>query len=69
LTDDEKSKSLAKGLGKNLKFLRESKFMTQNQLATEFEVSQETISNWEAGRREPGLYHLVQIKQFFDVDL
>lgn len=69
MTVDEKSKSLAKGLGRNLKFLRESKGMTQEQLATEFEVSQKTISSWEIGRREPGLYHLCRMKQFFDVDL
>lgn len=69
MTADEKSKSLAKGLGRNLKFLRESKGMTQDQLATEFEVSQSTIAAWERGVREPGLYHLVRMKQFFDVDL
>ena len=69
MTADEKSKSLAKGLGINLKFLRESKGMTQDQLATEFEVSQSTIAAWERGRREPGLYHLCRMKQFFDIDL
>lgn len=69
MTADEKSKSLAKGLGRNLKFLRESNGMTQDQLATEFEVSQSTIAAWERGVREPGLYHLVRMKQLFDVDL
>lgn len=69
MTVEEKNQSLAKGLGRNLKFLRESEGMTQEQLAVAFDVNQNTISSWEVGRREPGLYHLCQMKQFFGVDL
>lgn len=69
LTAEEKDKSLAKGLGKNLKFLRESKGLTQEKMALDFGVKQSTVANWENGSRCPGLYHLCLMKQFFDVDL
>lgn len=69
MTAEEKDRSLAKGLGQNLKYLREKKGMTQGQLAEKFEVRQSTIANWENGYREPGLYHLHCIHDFFEVDL
>lgn len=69
MTVEEKDRSLGKTLGRNLKYLREQKGMTQEQLAESFEVSQSTIAAWENGKREPGLYHLFRIQIFFDADL
>ena len=69
MTPEEKDKGLAKGLGRNLRYLREQTGMPQMELAVKFDVSQSTIAAWESGSRYPGLYHLHCIHDLFQVDL
>lgn len=69
MTPEEKDKGLAKGLGRNLRYLREQTGMSQTELAVKFDVSQSTIAAWESGSRYPGLYHLHCIHDLFQVDL
>ena len=69
MTLEEKDKGLAKGLGRNLRYLREQTGMSQTELAVKFDVSQSTIAAWESGSRYPGLYHLHCIHDLFQVDL
>ena len=55
--------------GRFLKELRHEKQMTQEQLAQVFHVSSRTISRWETGTNLPDISLLVEIADFYDVDV
>lgn len=55
--------------GSFLKQLRKEKGLTQEQLAEEFNVSGRTISRWENGNNMPDLSILVELSEFYDVDI
>lgn len=55
--------------GNFLKNLRKSKGLTQEQLAEEFNVSSRTVSRWETGNNMPDLSILIEIADFYDVDI
>lgn len=50
-----------------LKELREEKGLSQMQLAKEIGVKQQTISNYEAGEREPDIRTIKKLCKFFNV--
>lgn len=52
-----------------LKELRESRKITQTQLAKDLQVSNTTISNWESQTRQPDFDTLVRIADYFDVSV
>ena len=52
-----------------LKKLRNEKELTQEQLAEKFHVSARTISRWETGSNLPDISLLVEIADFYDVDV
>lgn len=53
--------------GEKLQLLRKSKFMSQEQLATQINVSRQAISKWELGESNPDMEKIVQISNIFDV--
>ncbi len=55
--------------GRFLKELRNEKKLTQEQLANIFHVSNRTISRWENGSNLPDISLLVEIADFYDVDV
>ena len=71
------SKSIKKGgapmsrkeicFGRNLKILRNSCGMSQQQFADEIHVTRQTLSNWEIGRGKPDIEIFCDICKFFDV--
>ncbi|MBO4856256.1 MAG: helix-turn-helix transcriptional regulator [Bacilli bacterium] len=56
-------------LGSRIKDLRESRNMTQAELAKLLFVSDKTISKWEKGNSDPETEILVKISEIFDVTL
>ena len=56
-------------IGAFLKELRKEKNMTQDQLADKFFVSRRTVSRWETGSNMPDLDVLVELADFYEVDL
>ena len=52
--------------GKNLKQYREDNSLSEKKLGEELGYSNQTISFWEIGRREPCLDALVKIAKFFE---
>lgn len=52
-----------------LKELRENKGVSQYKFADDLALSQSTIGNWEAGKREPNFDTLVKIAQYFNVSI
>ena len=58
-----------KNIGSFLKILRKEKNLTQEQLAEQFNVSSRTISRWETGSNMPDLSLLVELADFYNVDI
>lgn len=56
-------------IGGFLKALRKDKGLTQEQLAEHFSVSSRTVSRWETGSNMPDVGMLVELADFYDVDL
>lgn len=52
-----------------LKELRMARNMTQQRLAMELSMSQNTVSRYETGEREPGLAELIRIADYFNVSV
>lgn len=50
-----------------LKELRQAKKITQNQLAKELNVSQQTIGSWEVSRAEPNTEMINRLADYFNV--
>ena len=48
-------------IGKNIRYLRESKGLTQDQLAEKLFVTRQTVSNYETGRTRPDVDMIVSI--------
>lgn len=53
----------------NLRELRKARHMTQVRLALELNMSQNTISRYETGEREPCLSDLIRIADYFNVSI
>lgn len=56
-------------MGQFLKELRKEKNLTQEQLAEKFNVSGRSVSRWETGTNLPDLSILVELADFYDVDI
>ena len=56
-------------IGNFLKQLRKEKNLTQEKLAQQVNVSRRTITRWETGYNMPDISLLVEIADFYDVDL
>ena len=55
--------------GEFLKQLRKDKGLTQEQLAERFYVSSRTVSRWETGSNMPDLDTLIELADFYEVDI
>ena len=52
-----------------LKELRKKKGISQLRLATDLNTTQNTISRYETGEREPGIGELIKIADYFNVSV
>lgn len=52
-----------------IKELRENKEISQTQLADLMHISQSSISEYESGKQQPPLSMLIQLSEFFDVNI
>ena len=55
--------------GELLRRLRKKKGLTQEQLAERFYVSSRTVSRWETGSNMPDVGTLIELADFYDVDI
>lgn len=58
-----------KKIGCLFKELRKEKNLTQEQLAEQLNVSGRTVSRWETGNNMPDLDILIEMADFYDVDI
>ena len=56
-------------IGNFLKELRNNNNLTQEQLAEKFGVSQRSVSRWENGNTMPDISVLIELADYYDVDL
>lgn len=56
-------------IGTKIKTLRQSKNLTQNELAVQLFVTRNAISKWETDKGIPSIDNLKQLSQLFDVSL
>ena len=56
-------------LGKNISYLRKKKNLNQQQFADILKVPRATLSCWENGIRTPKIEKIIDIANFFEVDL
>ena len=52
-----------------LKELRKKKGISQLRLATDLNTTQNTISRYETGEREPGIDELIMLADYFNVSV
>lgn len=55
-------------IGKNIRYLRQLKKMTQDGLAERLFVTRQTVSNYETGKSRPDIEMLIRIAQTLDTD-
>lgn len=55
-------------IGKNIKQLRQSKNMTQDELAEKLFVTRQTVSNYETGKSRPDIEMLTRIAETLETD-
>ncbi len=53
----------------NLKKIRKAAGISQLKLALDLNMSQNTISRYETGEREPGIAELIKIADYFNVSI
>lgn len=58
-----------KRVGAFMKELRKGKGLTQEQLAEQFGVSGRTVSRWETGSNLPDISLLIEISEYYHVDI
>ena len=58
-----------KKVGAFMKELRKDKGLTQEQLAEQFGVSGRTVSRWETGSNLPDISLLIEISEYYHVDI
>ena len=56
-------------MGEFLRQLRKEKGLTQEELAEKFYTSSRTVSRWETGKIMPDLNTLIDLADFYDVDI
>lgn len=54
---------------KNLKFLREKKNIDQQKVADDLNIPRSTYSCWETGIRTPKIEQILEIANYFNVDM
>ena len=52
-----------------LKYQREINGLSQSELARQTKISQQNISYWESGKKEPGISFCVQLADFYGITL
>ena len=56
-------------LGAFIAKLRKEKGLTQEQFAEQFNISRRSVSRWETGSNMPDVGLLIEIADFFEVDI
>ena len=61
--------NITEKFGRQLSELSKEKVVPQTEIAKQLQVSVSTYANWEQGRREPDLQHLLDLAKIFEIDM
>ncbi len=61
--------TISYNFGSRIRRLRREYDLTQKQVAEKLLISESTYANWEQGRREPSLLHLLLLTRVFEISL
>lgn len=65
--DERRANPIRQGVGLRLKAERERNGLSQLQVAKHFDVSKGTVSAWETGLGDPGIYRLRELAMLYGV--
>lgn len=54
---------------KNVKFLRESRSLSQEKMANDLKINQATIAKWEKSTRKITLEWAIKLSDYFDINV
>ncbi|MBE5764525.1 MAG: helix-turn-helix transcriptional regulator [Clostridiales bacterium] len=54
--------------GDNLKHLRKSRKISQQEFAQKLQTTQQRVSEWECNKVEPSLYNIIKILKILEID-
>ena len=60
---------IRRGVGMRLASAREGKQLTQQDVATRFSVNKATVSAWETGRGDPGIYRMRELSKLYGISV
>ena len=52
----------------NLKHLRKSRKISQQEFAQKLQTTQQRVSEWECNKVEPSLYNIIKILKILEID-
>lgn len=58
---------IRRGLGMRLAAARQNKGFTQDDIAKRFSINKATVSAWETGRGDPGVFRLRELAKLYDI--
>ena len=67
--DEESEANLRKFLGARIKVMRTLRGLTQTELAKRLGATQSLVTNYETGRREPGIRYLLKLSRILNVSV
>ena len=65
----QRRQDATRDIGKNIRYYREKKGYSQEQLAQLLFVTRQTVSNYETGRSRPDVETLVKLAGLLDIDV
>ena len=67
MTTQQTIDPIRRGVGMRLAAARESKQFTQDDIAKRFSLNKGTVSAWETGRGDPGIYRMRELAKLYDI--
>lgn len=58
---------IRRGVGQRLAVVRELRELSQKEVASRFGINKATVSAWESGRGDPGIYRLRELAKLYEV--
>lgn len=58
---------IRRGVGMRLASARQAKGLTQDDIAKRFSINKGTVSAWETGRGDPGVFRLRELAKLYDI--
>lgn len=65
--EERNADPVRRSVGTRLQKAREQRGLSQDDVAAQFDVTKQTVSAWENGRGDPGIYRLIELCKLYKV--